>query len=266
MPSKDKDKPIDSDEGSGSLASELMDPVEEHSDWIDHDTKGKRLSPKEGTSEDQKSPEQPEEAAGGEPEMGDEAGGPQELDQGQAEPEEAQVASPEEAQAGPEEAQAGPEEEPQQEEMGEEPEDEMEEGDEEEFIPHVVSDPPAKYPHEQHFSEWLHQHPLHEGEAEWEGAKQMGFNEMHDPDESEHEEHFHEQEPDQQPGASDLGPEGEEPPQPGAEEPGGGEGPEAGRDERPPEEPEENPEDYLDSWKGSGTGLQKPAAPVERPK
>ena len=50
----------------------------------------------------------------------------------------------------------------------------------------VTSEPPARFPHEQEFSYWLHTHPIHESEHEYEGLKQMGAGDLHEP-ETEHE-------------------------------------------------------------------------------
>ena len=41
-------------------------------------------------------------------------------------------------------------------------------------------------PGELEFSEWLHTHPAHESEQEWEGLKQMGFGDTHKPNVDDH--------------------------------------------------------------------------------
>lgn len=61
-----------------------------------------------------------------------------------------------------------------------------EEGDGEEegssHIHHVTADPPDQFPHEIEFNRWLHSHPIHESDHEWNSVKTMGgFKDLHIP-------------------------------------------------------------------------------------
>ncbi len=128
------------------------------------------------------------------------------------------------------------------------------EEEEEDNGPHVVhlsSSPPPRTPDEEHFSQWLHNHPTHESAHEWEGAKMMGFGEEK-PNEHEEEEedvdHAEDTEPDRDRSAGTQA----------SEEPRRRESPGPDR-ERAPEQkptPEKKPTDfsYLDDW-GGGSGV-----------
>lgn len=67
--------------------------------------------------------------------------------------------------------------------MTPEPEESPEEDDEgSRYIHHVTADPPDRFPHEVEFSRWLHSHPIHESEHEWNAVKMMGgFKDLHVP-------------------------------------------------------------------------------------
>lgn len=117
-----------------------------------------------------------------------------------------------------------PEPEQPQEEPEPEPAGEEDEGSQ--YIHHVTADPPDRFPHEVEFSKWLHSHPLHESEHEWNAVRSMGgFKDLHVPASEEEDDEYSSAEPDH------SGPEGVTPDQ----EPGG---------------EEEEPEDYsyLDSY------------------
>lgn len=59
-----------------------------------------------------------------------------------------------------------------------------EEGDDGDLpIHHVQSDPPPRFEHEEQFSRWLHSHPIHEGEQEYQEARAgLGLSELHKPE------------------------------------------------------------------------------------
>lgn len=155
-------------------------------------------------------PEPPEEETSGE---SLEVGEPHELDLSKLQEPEAPPQEPEPQQQQP------PQEQPKEQILGRDLHDEPEEGDEDDIpVHHVVADPPDKNPSEEAFSLWLHSHPIHESEHEYQQARSMGIGlgEMHDP-----ETNYEEADDEDTDTAAGGGPEGIELLRPGEQEPGG---------------------------------------------
>lgn len=76
----------------------------------------------------------------------------------------------------------------------------------------VSSNPPDRTPDEQEFSTWMHAYPIHEGDHQFEWMKQLGVEDVHQPDPSEDED-------EQDATAADQGSEGGEVPQSGGSQP-----------------------------------------------
>ncbi len=76
-----------------------------------------------------------------------------------------------------------------------EPTGEEDEGSQ--YIHHVTADPPDRFPHEVEFSRWLHSHPIHESEHEWNAVRSMGgFKDLHVPASEEEDDEYSSAEPD----------------------------------------------------------------------
>jgi len=117
------------------------------------------------------------------------------------------------------------------------------EDQEDHHIHNVTSDPPDRFPHEEEFSEWLHSHPIHESDHDWQGAKQMGFDDLHSPGDSEDDDEEYNEEPQ----TDDRG-------QESRESPSAGSGPEGAESAEGDSEsnPEESDTSYLDDWGSAG--------------
>jgi len=101
--------------------------------------------------------------------------------------------------------------------------DEPEPGDDDEVPAHsVVADPPDRFDHEVGFSEWLHSHPLHESEHEWQYLNQMAGGKLDLPNpETDHEEPDDVDAEDELDSTDRSGPADESTPQSAWEEPAG---------------------------------------------